>query len=124
MLQARFQLITADPLRLADVLKPNEGISVVDSIAANGEHIFSEALHADGSIRQVGDRTFLLTPVGDTTARLTATLRSPQDAKALDFRVDHVAGLAVVEMRFVGTRRDAGCRSGGEQVAGARKDVP
>ena len=63
-------------------LNPNDGIRVTDSIAATGEHVFSEALHADGSIRQTAERTFLLKPVGDSTTTFTATLLSPQDAKA------------------------------------------
>ena len=64
-------------------LRPNEGVSIVDRIAANGDHIFSEALHADGSIRQTGDLTFLLKPVGSSAATLTATVRSPKYAKAV-----------------------------------------
>jgi len=62
-------------------LHPNTGITVNDTIAAEGNHTFTEALHADGSIQQTADSTFLLKPVGNSTAILTAKLLSPPDAQ-------------------------------------------
>jgi hypothetical protein len=63
-------------------LLPNTGITINDTIAAKGNHLFSEALHADSSIQQKSDHEFLFKPTGNASARLTPTLRSPSDAKA------------------------------------------
>jgi hypothetical protein len=62
-------------------MHPTSGITINDTITTEGNHIFTEALHADGSIQQTAPRTFVLKPVGSSTTTLTAKLLSPQDAK-------------------------------------------
>jgi hypothetical protein len=57
-------------------------VEVRDEIEATGQHTFTEALHADGSIRQIEKHSFVLKPVGDTQASLTAEIVSPPDAMA------------------------------------------
>jgi hypothetical protein len=59
----------------------NTGLMIHDTIASKGEHNYTEALHADASIHQQNARTFLLKPVGDTSASLTAVVLAPKDAK-------------------------------------------
>lgn len=60
----------------------NSGLMIHDTIATQGKHNYTEALHADASIHQQNARTFLLKPVGDISASLTAVVLAPSDAKS------------------------------------------
>jgi heparinase II/III-like protein len=62
-------------------LRPGSGIAIHDTIAASGDHTYTETLHADASIQKTSAKTFLLKPVGSSSASLTATVREPRDAK-------------------------------------------
>jgi len=57
-------------------------IDVRDDIAATGTHTFTEALHADGSIQQNSQRSFVLHPVGGSAATLHAEILAPGDITA------------------------------------------
>ena len=59
----------------------NAGLVIHDTVASKGEHNYTEALHADAYIHQQSARTFLLKPVGNTSASLTAEVLAPKDAK-------------------------------------------
>jgi len=63
-------------------MRSNGTVRVLDNIEATGQHTFSEALHADASIQQSTDRSFILHPVGDTSSALTAEILKPSDASA------------------------------------------
>jgi hypothetical protein len=63
-------------------LRPGAGIMIHDTIAAKGDHIYTEALHADSSMEKIDAKTFLLKPVGKTPASLTARILEPKDGKA------------------------------------------
>jgi len=63
-------------------LRPSSGISIHDTIAASGDHSYTEALHSDASIHQTGEKLFVLKSLGDT-ASLTATVLAPKDATTL-----------------------------------------
>lgn len=54
-------------------------IDVRDDIAATGTHTFTEALHADGSIQQNSQRSFVLHPVAGSMAKLHAEILEPDD---------------------------------------------
>ena len=54
-------------------------IDVRDEISADGDHVFTEALHADGSIDQLSPRSFVLHPVGGSSATLRAEILAPAD---------------------------------------------
>lgn len=54
-------------------------IDVRDDIAATGTHTFTEALHADGSIQQNSQRSFVLHPVAGSAAKLHAEILEPDD---------------------------------------------
>lgn len=54
-------------------------IDVRDEIAAVGDHIFTEALHADGNIQQLSPRSFILHPADGSTAELQAEILEPAD---------------------------------------------
>lgn len=63
--------------RTFEMRKPGT-IDVHDVIEADGDHIFTEALHADGNIDQLSPRSFVLHPV-DGTATLHAQILAPND---------------------------------------------
>lgn len=52
-------------------------IDVHDEIGATGDHVFTEALHADGSIQQLSPRSFVLYPVVGDAPTLHAALLAP-----------------------------------------------
>lgn len=55
--------------------------TVHDEIVADGDHLYTEAVHADGSIDAVAKNRFVLHPVLSSTVKLTATLLAPKDAE-------------------------------------------
>jgi hypothetical protein len=60
----------------------NGTVSVLDDIKATGQHTFTEALHADASIQQLTDQSFILHPVGVSSSTLTAEILKPSNASA------------------------------------------
>jgi hypothetical protein len=62
-------------------LRPGTAITVHDMIQAKGEHTYTELLHADNTVRQTGENTFVLTPVAASSVSLTATVLKPRDAE-------------------------------------------
>ena len=54
-------------------------IDVQDQIVAEGNHSYMEALHADGDIRELSQRSFILHPVEGGAATLRVDIVSPSD---------------------------------------------
>jgi len=60
--------------------RTGSGMMIHDTIAASGEHMYTEVLHADKSVQQKDAKTFLLTPILQSSASLTAKIVMPKDA--------------------------------------------